>query len=109
MNLRPFGPEIELMFSHVFSYRQCYKKETLQNDIARHEKTHLVAVSLQQIDDTDQRQCKTWMQPCMKNDHQKPLEVRIIYYDLAANATGQKIATMMPSSVGGRFVILLQI
>ena len=30
MNLRPFGPEIELMFSYVFSCPQCYKKETLQ-------------------------------------------------------------------------------
>ena len=47
MNLRPFGPEIELVFSYVFSCRQCYKKETLQNDTVRHGKTHLVAVSLQ--------------------------------------------------------------
>ena len=36
MNLRPFGPEIELMFSYFFSCRQCYKKETLQNDMVRH-------------------------------------------------------------------------
>ena len=70
MNLRPFSPEIELMFSYVFSCRQCYKKETLQNDMVRHGKTHLVAVPLQQIDDADQRQCKAWMQPCIKNDHQ---------------------------------------
>ena len=109
MNLRPFGPEIELMFSHVFSCPQCYKKETLQNDMVRHGKTHLVAVSLQQIADTDQRQCKTWMQPCMEKDHQNHSEVRIIYHDLAVNATGPKVATMMPSSAGGHFVILLQI
>jgi len=37
----------------------------------------------------------------------KPLEVRIIYHEMAVNATGQKIATMMPSSAGGHFVILL--
>jgi len=106
LNLRPFGPEIELMFLYVFSCPQCYKKETLQNDMVRHGKTHLVAVSLQQIDDTDQRQCKTRMQPCIKNDHQKPLEVRIIYHDSPTNATGQKVATMMPSSDGGHFVIV---
>ena len=54
----------------LFHDRCCYKKETLQNDMVRHRKTHLVAVSLQRIDDADQRQRKTRMQPCMKNDHQ---------------------------------------
>ena len=109
MNLRPFGPEILRVSFQVFSCRQCYKKETLQNDMGRHGKTHSVADSLQQNADTDQRQCKTWMQPCIKINHKKPLEVRIIYHDLAVKATGQKVATMMPSSAGGHFVILLQI
>lgn len=79
MNLRPFGPEIELMFSYVFSCPQCYKKETLHNDMVGHGKTHLVAVSLQQNADTDQRRCKTRMQPCTKNDHKNHSEVDTVY------------------------------
>ena len=95
MNLRPFGPEILRMSFCVFSCRQCYKKETLQNDIGRHGKTHSVADSLQQNADTDQRQCKTWDQSCMRNDHQKPLELRIIYHEMALNATGQMVTTIL--------------
>ena len=59
--MRPFGPVILRVFFQVFSCRQCYKKETLQNDMGGHGKTHIVAVSLQQNEDTDQRQCKSDM------------------------------------------------
>ena len=34
----------------------------------------------------------------------KPPNLGIIYHDLAVNATGQKVATIMPSSIGGHCV-----
>ena len=43
----------------LFHVRCCYKKEPLSLDMIGQGQKHSVAIPLQQIADTDQRQCKT--------------------------------------------------
>ena len=61
----------ESVFYNIYGRGLRGSKQRLKlNDMVRHGRTHLVAVSSQQIDDMDRRQCKTWDQSCTVNNHQ---------------------------------------